>query len=258
MIEVWVLTFVLILVRVATFVAVVPIFGGQSIPKTVKIGLALALTAMWLLNMEAPPSEVIENQSHSLQWLGFILATLREFVVGLMLGMAFGVFLYPANVAGAYLAQEIGLSMASMSDPSSGANSNVLSVLFQLFATLLFFVTDMHHFVFAVLHASFAKLPVGGTLFSWNTEPLIDSFAHIDQIGLSIVAPIGICLFVTLIILLLLTKTAPSMNLFSIGLSVRIGAGLLFILIFLPNLLHAIQAYFSAGENGILKFLESM
>jgi len=256
--EIWVLTFVLILVRTSVFVAVIPIFGAKTLPKTVLIGLALALSTMLFCNLQEPPADLVRYQEGYLEWFGFFMATIREVMVAVMLGLAFGLFIYPIQIAGAYLAQEMGLSIANLTDPSTQSNSNVLSSLFQTLGLMLFFSLNLHHFVFAVLHSSFQRLPIGRPITTDASNVMVDAFSRVDQMGLSIIAPAGICLFITMAVLILLTKVSPQMNLFSIGLSIRVGAGLIFVLMFIPNIFYATEMFFEHGQNWILGFMEEM
>ncbi len=257
MIELWVFTFSLILVRVATFVAVLPIFGRGTIPRTVLIGLSLSLTTLWFFNMDKPPEHLMQHQG-SVSMVGFCFATMAEVITGTALALAFGILIFPARIAGSYLAQEMGLSIATLSDPSSTVNSDVLSSLFQTLGLILFFMLDLHHFLFAVLDASFVRLPVGQMMSFESLEVGIDALCRVDQWGLAMIAPVGICLFVILIVLLLLTKTSPTMNIFSVGLTIRVGAGLFFLMLFAPNIIAATKDYFEHGKSWILGFMGEM
>ena len=257
MIEIWVFTFSLILIRIATFVVVLPIFGRGTIPKTVLIGLSLSLTTLWFFNMDQPPEHLAAFEG-SVSMVGFCFAAMAEVITGTALALAFGLLIFPAQIAGAYLAQEMGISIATLTDPSSTTNSDVLSSLFQTLGLILFFVLDLHHFLFAVLDASFVRLPVGQMISFESFETGIDAFCQVDQWGLSLIAPVGICLFIVLIVLLLLTKTSPTMNIFSIGLTIRVGAGLFFLLLFAPNIIAATRSYFEHGKSWIFGFMNGM
>ena len=214
MIDLWVFTFSLILIRVTTFVAVLPIFGRGTIPRTVMIGLSLSLTTLWFFTMDAPPEHLMAYEG-SVSMVGFCFASIAEVITGTALALAFGILVFPLRIAGAYLAQEMGLSIATLSDHSSTTSSDVLSSLFQTLGLIMFFLLDLHHFIFAVLDASFVRLPVGQMMSFDSFQAGVDALCQVDQWGLALIAPVGICLFVILVILLLLTKTSPTMNIFS-------------------------------------------
>ena len=258
MTDLWILTYVLILVRVSTFLTLLPLFGRGTIPRTVLIGLSLGLTTLWFSNTSELPEELVANPEGFLQWVGIWFLTIREFIIGGMLGLSFGLLIYPIQIAGSYLAQEMGLSIASLSDPSTSNQSNVLSSLLQTIALLFFFATNLHHFIFATLHTSFSRAPIGGGFQFASSQFALEALASVDEVGLTLIAPIGICLFLVLLILLVLSKASPTMNLFSVGISVRIFAGLFFIVLFAPNLLNAITSFFDTGQNWIQAFMENI
>ena len=103
--EVWALAFTLILVRVATFVALLPVFGGKNLPRLVKIGLSVALAAMWLGTYQTAPMAPFLRSADNIHWLSFAVAVGREVVLGAILGYAFGLLLLPARIAGSYIAR---------------------------------------------------------------------------------------------------------------------------------------------------------
>ncbi len=258
-IEVSVLTFMLILVRVTTFFAVLPFFGRKMIPGLILVGLSLSLTTLWFMALDPSQAPSISLRPNQLTWLGFFFATGSEFIIGALLGFSFGLFIYPLQIAGSYLAQEMGLSMASMSDPATQANSDVVSSLMQTVALMLFFCLDLHYLLIELLNHSLVILPIGSIAATTSaSEMILGLLTQMEQYGLAMIAPIGISLFIILVILLLLTKTAPTMNIFSVGLSIRVAGGLFFTWLFLPQILNATQSYFEKAFGWIHQFLSSM
>ena len=136
MTEVWVVTITLYFVRLATFWFAAPVWGDQRAPRTVKVGLVLALTWYWVATLQQPSSQVAQIVANG-SWLVLGLAVLREMLIGGMLAIAFYVFVEPARIAGAYVGQELGLSMATQTDPASAETNNILSTLIQTIAFLL-------------------------------------------------------------------------------------------------------------------------
>ena len=106
MIESLVTGFVLTLARVGTFVQLLPLLGGANVPRTVKVGLSLALSVLICTN-----EGVVLPASGSSSWLGFGLALGREMILGGMLGFAMSLFLLPAHIAAEFITQEAGFSL---------------------------------------------------------------------------------------------------------------------------------------------------
>ena len=146
--ELWILTFVLIMIRTSTFLAAMPLFGIRTLPKTVLVGLSLCLSYMWYANLTQPPEHLTQYAAGYFEWFGFFMAGFRESLVGLLLGTAFGLLLYPLQTAGSYLSQEMSMTNANLTDPSTQTNSNVMSVLFQTLGLLMIFTLGLHRICF--------------------------------------------------------------------------------------------------------------
>lgn len=239
--EHWVLAFTLILIRVATFVAVLPLLGRRHVPAMVKIGLALSLSMMWFGRFGMAATTL---PSTDMPLVGYALAIGREFLFGAGLGFAFGLFLVPVQIAGSYIAQEMGLTLATMTDPNTGATSSVTSQLFEALGIMMFFALDIHHVLFSALHASFLRFPIGTADVTHLASVMPAAVADASQWGLLIAAPMGICLFVTSIGMALMMRAAPQFNLFSVGLSLRLSVAIVASVIFLPEMLSVAQRSF--------------
>ncbi len=249
--EVWLLAFTLILVRVTTFVSVFPLFGGKSLPRLIKIGLSISLSLFWLSTYPLSSLAALAFTHSNIHWLAFGLAVVRELIMGAMLGFAFGLLVLPARIAGSYIAQELGLTLASLADPATNSQTNAVGQLFESLAIILFFVFNIHHVVLGSLHASLQRWPVGGDI-AWGTLHLFP--AALDEAhewGFLLAAPLATCLFVTLVLLVVLMKVAPQFNLFSIGLTLRLALGLVATVVFFPEMMAMmVQILQRAGNIG--------
>ncbi len=254
MTELWIITFALFLVRLATFWFVIPIWGGRKAPNTVKIGLVLALTMFWGQALDQVPQQIVTDFAGGANWGIFAVAVAREALIGGTLAFAFHMFFEPARIAGSYLAQELGLMLAAQADPTTAESTNVLATLFQAITILLFLVFDLHHFLIRCLDVSFGRLPVGSSFEQYPALIMSDGLADAVNLGILIATPAGVVLLVVLACLLILTRAVPTLNLFSIGLSIRLTAGLLALLIFLPHLIDALQRLLGHGRD----FVESV
>jgi flagellar biosynthetic protein FliR len=225
LLETWVLTFGLILARVSAFVATIPYLGGRFVPKLVKAGTTLALTCFWFAESGAMSTRVA-MQMNDQPWLAFALAVAREAIIGCGLGYIFGLFLVPFRVAGEYISQEMGLTMGSITDPSRPQPTTVLGEVFEILGVVLFFAQNVHHVFLAALHGSFGGQPIGGDILSVPVSLQLQAVSSSTEWGLMLAAPIACCLFITSLILGMMARAAPQLNLMSIGFSLRIIVGL--------------------------------
>jgi flagellar biosynthetic protein FliR len=242
-IEPLVLAFALTLARVGTFVHLMPLLGGPNVPRTVKIGLSMALAMLFFDEgfLALADSRLIVG---SLTWLSLLLALAREALLGGILGFAMTLFLVPARLAGEFIAQESGLTYANVVTASGDGSASPFATLLELLASLVFFALDLHHVFLLVLQETLRHSPIGHpfALPSWD---LIHAASAAQEMGLLIAAPVALCLFLTTMVLALMTRAAPQMNLYSIGFPLRVLVCLGAILVLLPQILSGIIGGFS-------------
>ena len=237
--------FALTLARVGTFIHVLPLLGGASVPRTVKVGLSLAL-AMLLFDPagEAPRIAGAQMAQGSISWISLTLALAREALLGGVFGFALGLFLVPARVAGDLIAQESGLTFANTLMASGDGSSNPFAVLLEMLASLVFFSLDLHHVFLVTLQETFQRYPIGQpfALPSWD---LIGAAAASQEGGVLLAVPLVLCLFMTTVVLALMTRAAPQLNLYAVGFPLRILIGMGAMILLLPSFLTGIVGLFS-------------
>ncbi len=255
MIEVLVVSFSLILARVGTFVTLVPVLGGRNVPRLVKVGFTLALTVLWFSSGRTLPNPFFLESGIRLHWLGYAVALGREALLGAVLGFAFGLFLVPVRIAGEYIGQEMGLTLGSLSDPTSESSSTAVTQILEMLGILLFLGLDGHHIFLAALHSTFLRWPVGGALPGLPVAHLVYGAAAAQEWGLLLAAPVGVCLFLTTVVLALMARVAPQLNIFSVGFALRLGVGLAALLLLLPELGGALIHLFGQFRELLLRWM---
>jgi flagellar biosynthetic protein FliR len=243
-IESLVTTFVLVLARVGTFVAIMPFFGGAGLPRSVKAGLTMALTLFWYGSLDKVPAVDLTNKTVAAQWVVFLIVVGREALLGASLAFALGLFLAPIRVAGEYLGEEMGLIVSPFIDPASPNVAGAVTQMFEAIGVLVFLGIDGHHLFFAILNSTFHHLPVGQPIHLPSVGLVVDSVASVQELGLLLIAPVGMCLFLTSIVLALMAKVAPQLNIFSVGFALRALVGLATLWLFAPNLIAGMIAIF--------------
>ncbi len=240
MIEPLVIFVSLVLARVGTFVAVLPLLGGAQVPRTIKVGLCAALAGLWSITfLDEAGGEAVLRQAQAVSWLPWGLALAREAGLGALFGFAFNLFLVPARVAGEFIAQELGLTFANEALGGGDGSAGPLTVILDLLATLLFFGLDLHHLFLTVLHVTFRRFPVGQG-FSIPVCDVVGQATAAQEWGLVLAGPVLACLFLTTTALALMTRAAPQLNLFTVGFPLRMLIGLGALLFFLPQLVHGL------------------
>lgn len=231
-----VFTLTLALVRIASFVAVFPLFAGRNLPNTVKIGLSVVLAGAWFL-AGLPSTGVAPGPDGAWGTMTvWSIGAMRETALGAALAFAMGLFLLPLQIAGSFIGQEMGLSMAAQADPTNQGASTVVNQLFLTIGMLLFFTFDLHHELLRTLHLSFWTRPLGARFVFPSAPDLVGGLADIHEAGLLLSAPVVAALFIGLIALLVTARTAPQLNMFSVGFPLRLAIGLLAAIVFFPEM----------------------
>ncbi|MCA9058231.1 MAG: flagellar biosynthetic protein FliR, partial [Planctomycetaceae bacterium] len=139
----------LVLFRVTAFIAFMPPRNGGIAPATVRLGLAVAMTVLLVPQYAGPAAIALLAGGHSGTgfWVQLAFLTARETAFGAGLAWLFSLTLVPIRVAGAWVAQEMGLTMASLTSPTDHQPSNVVSQSLEAVGVLMFFTLDLHHTV---------------------------------------------------------------------------------------------------------------
>jgi flagellar biosynthetic protein FliR len=251
--EVQVVSFILVLARVSAFIAFFPLFAKRQLPNTVKVGLSGGLTFFWYGMVEAQLSQ--NPAAADLDVVSSVLMLAQEVTIGVVLSIALGLFFIPAKIAGSYIGQELGLSLASISDPGSQDSSTLISRIFEAFSVLIFFSINMHHFLILVIHHSFDQMLGKINVVRLPTEDLVSLLNRVADFGFLIVGPVAILFMLITLGLAYLNKAAPTLNLFSVGMSIRSGFGIFCLLLFCPVIFGAIQSYFHRMQADIEEIL---
>jgi len=226
--------FVMVIARVTAFLSTFPLFRSGMIPQLIKVAFALSLSVMWLSSFVLDGSCPLPESLPS-HWLGYGMAIIREAVIGALLGYLLGLLFIPAQIAGSYLGQEIGFNMAGMTDPTTDASSNVYGDLMAALGTLVFLAVDAHQLAIGAIFSSFRSLPLGQALPSLPIATVSESLSTSHHWGLELAAPLGTGLFLATVINAMLMKISPQLNLFSVGIPVRLLLGLVAAMIVFPE-----------------------
>lgn len=210
----------LIIARVGAFVGIMPLFGARS-PRLVRLGLALALVAFYVGTVSPAWSPQLTRQVVDVHPLVLAFAVAREILIGLAMGVAFGMFLLPARVAGEFITHQIGLNITPESSATSTESGSVISNVFEIVFGLVFLVADGHHIVLGVLHASFFSLPLGGSTIP-QAGSLVGGLSSAYEMGLVLAGPLTLCLMLLAVTLAIMARSAPQLSVYSIGFTLQI------------------------------------
>lgn len=245
--------YLLIVVRIMTFIYVCPFFGGTQTPNLVKIGYGLCIS---ILLYGAVPFYPPEYNTVA----GYAVIVLKEAMVGLLVGFSVTLCQQIAAFAGSVVDMQIGLSMVSMMDPATNQQVTITGSLYSQYLTMALIVTGMYQYILRALVDTFTLIPINGAVINSDRmlEVMIDFMKDYIVIGFRICLPIFIITFMTNVILGVLAKVSPQMNMFSVGVQIKIIVGLVIMFITVTMLTDASNFIMINSKEMIRKFVETM
>lgn len=216
--------------RVLALFASAPIFASRVVPMRTKIGLSFVIALC--MQVSLAPQPVV-----SLTGPLALGAVLQQLAIGASIGLAIRIVFASVEMAGELIGLQMGLNFAGFFDPINNAQASPAGRLFGNMAMLLFIVLNGHLLMIMAVSDSFTTFPVGGgALDALRTMRLHELGAVIFSYGLWIALPmIGMLLFVNMV-LGVISRIAPQMNVFAIGFPLTLSTGLLGIAFTLPML----------------------
>jgi len=214
--------FVLVATRMAAFIAVSP-FPGASTPTHMRIGLVILLSAA------ATPMAALSRTPAI--GLPLAVAVLGDAMTGAAIGFVFRVGLSAAEILGSTLAHSMGLTFAASYDPVQASNTDALTRVFTSAGMLVAFAVGAHRVVIGAAIASFRVVPLGGFLDLQALAPgMLAWISRSIECGLGLAVPAMTVSIVVQVALGLVARAAPSLQIFSVGLAVSLGSGLVVLL----------------------------
>jgi flagellar biosynthetic protein FliR len=225
-----VLVFFLILTRNSGMLLTAPIFGTGQMPNQVKVAVAFGLTIV-MFPVVFPFTGDIPDQL-----VPFTLVAAKELAVGIMIGFMAGLMLTAIQLAGEYISHMMGLSIANVVDPVTSQHVPVVGQFYFILALLLFLFIDGHHWLIAAIQTSFEAVPIGFTFPGVQNamQKILLMSSDMFSIALMLIFPIMAVLFVTEVALGFMAKVMPQMNIFVVGLPLKIYVGLLMMVMVMP------------------------
>lgn len=246
--------FLLIFTRVSCFVFIAPFFGMGNTPARVKIGLSF-FTA-WLLYETLTPADAVEYNTV----MGYAVIVMKEALTGLLIGYGATICTSIVNFAGSIVDMETGLAMATLLDPTTNENTSITGVLYQYVMMLMMIVTGMYRYLLGALSDSFILIPVNGAVF--HSDSLLNAMVKFMSdyiiIGFRICLPIFCVTIILNAILGVLAKVSPQLNMFAIGIQLKILVGLAVLFFTASMLPGASQFIFSEMKRMIVSFVGGM
>ena len=240
--------FLLVLTRVSSIFIISPFFSAQNIPNVLKIGFSFILSLLISVTLDI---------NIDLEGTTFVAAIAKELMVGLIIGFISYMFFTIFYIMGQLIDMKIGFGMVNVMDPQHKVQVPLMGNFYYILAFLILLFINGHHIIINAIIDSYEFIPIGKFVLGEDiTFSLINILSKTFATGFKLAAPIiGIILLMDLL-LGILARTIPQMNVFVVGMPLKILVGLLIISVSIPIFYTITIDIFNETVSEIYNFLK--
>jgi len=234
--------FLLIFARITGIFTSAPIFSSRNLPVQLKAALSLLCSVLIM------PLFVDNHILAISSLLFFIIIVISEFLLGLLLGFAASLLFTAVEMAGNILDTQIGFGIVNIFDPQTAQQVPLIGNFKYILALLVYLSTNGHHIFLSAIFDSFKAVPVTSVVLQVLpiTELFVTMISDAFIFAFKITIPILIALFLTDIALGILARTMPQMNIFVVGIPIKIIVGVFVLSTALPFFIIFLEVSFNA------------
>jgi flagellar biosynthetic protein FliR len=225
----------------------------SNTPRNVRIALSVFIT---ILLYQVIPGQELEYQTV----IGYAILVLKEAVTGLLIGFGANLCTSIVSFAGHVADMEMGLSMASMMDPTTKQSTTISGIYYNYMVMLILFISGMHRYLLKALAETYTLIPVNGAIF--DTDALLGSMLQFMSdyiiIGFRICLPIFAVMVILNAVLGVLAKVSPQLNMFAVGIQMKVLVGISVLFLSTAMLPGAADFIYTEMKRMVVSFVEAM
>ena len=230
----------LVLTRLTGALLFNPLLGRRSVPAIAKVGLALLLTVIIFPTLKLTPVAFPTP-------LSFMLALVREMLIGYALGLVVNLFIAWVLMAGEIMDMEMGSSVSKIYDPQSGISMPITGTALNIMFTLIFFSTNGHLTLIKIVAESLTMFPPGPQMVAFEVgRYLTMMLGDMIMLALKLAMPVLAIELLSEAGLGVLMRIVPQINVFVVGIQIKLAIGLIVVVLALPAISRLID--FSLGQ----------
>ena len=219
-----VLTLLVIMSRVGPLIFMLPVIGSSSVPVQVKVLFSLALSLI-LLPVVPVSATLLPTTA-----VGFAVFVSIEIAFGAILGFFARLIFDATDLAGQMVSVSMGMGMAGTMDPENGTQVSLVGTIWNIVAILIFLAINGHHLFFRTLVESFTWVTPGSIhLGAATMRGIMGGIAHMFVLGVQIMAPAAVALFMSHVAMGIIAKTVPQVPVMLVAMPLNIGIGFIFV-----------------------------
>ncbi|MDO9117737.1 MAG: flagellar biosynthetic protein FliR [Nitrospira sp.] len=243
--------FLVLISRIGGLLAALPVFSGRTIPVKVKLGLVLTLSLMLAPSIPMP--------TLSLDPMILVGGMLSEMAIGVTIGLAVRLMFGALEVAGELLGIQMGFGAVHLFDPTTSHQTPMIAQFFTMLASLIFLSLNAHLFAMATIIHSYEAIPAfGAHLSSHLGEEILLLSQRMFTIGMKLAAPGLITILLINVLMALLGRAVPQVQVFVLSFPITIAGGLLVLSLGMPFTVALIGSEFEQLQLTIEALLRSL
>ncbi|QDX81357.1 flagellar biosynthetic protein FliR [Denitratisoma sp. DHT3] len=243
--DAWLTLFMFPLARILGLVATAPVFQNRAL--SMRIRLILGLSIALALVSALPPMPAVPVGS----WIGLAVLA-QQTLIGIVMGFTLRLIFAAIDMAGELIGLQMGLSFAMFYDPMSAGQTPVVTEFISLLATLIFLAMNGHLLTLSALAESFNLFPVSTQFFAVKgLGAMLTWAATLFAAGVLLALPLISALTIANLALGVLSRVAPTLNLFAVGFPVTIMAGFTVLTLSLPYMGAALERLYAQSFSAL-------
>lgn len=237
--------------RVAGFIGAIPVYFGNQTPTRIKIALVFTISLLLFPILSPALPEISFNP------VSFLLLTVSETLLGLLLGLMARLVFTTVELGGTIIGYQMGFAAANVFDPQHQNQVSLISQFQNVFAILIFLALDGHHIFLKTAARSYQLLPPGNLNLSGEAVPyLMELTSRMFALGVQFSAPVLVVLLLSGLILGILARVFPQLNVFLLSFPLNIGIAFIVIALTLDMVSSLLRREFDALGERILTLLQ--
>ena len=245
--------FLQILVRVSALFVSAPVFGSREIPAQVKAGLAAVLSLVLLPLVKPTLGPAIPATV-----FGMAAILLGQALIGLLIGLVVSLLFVAVRIAGDLIDYQMGFTQAATFNPQFNETVSPIASFQYRYAIVLYLIANGHWLLLAALERSFTTLPVAHLSVASLAGSFTDTTFRMLVSGLQIAAPAAAVLMVTDIAFAFLNRAMPSMQVYYVGMPVKILVGFVMVIAVIPLMTSVIAGLIAGSPNEVALLLRGI
>ncbi|QGQ46842.1 flagellar biosynthetic protein FliR [Metabacillus sediminilitoris] len=231
--------FLLVFMRITAFFVTLPLFSYRNIPNSHKISFSFLLAWIMFFALDLPKIEIDGE---------YFILILKEALFGLMIGFSAYLIIVAVQLAGSFIDFQMGFAIANVIDPQTGAQSPLIGQFLYTFALLLMISINAHHLLLDGVFYSYQFVPIDQLYLPLGEENVIEyivqSFNSMFIIAFQMSIPVVGSLFLVDLALGIVARTVPQLNIFVVGLPLKIGVSFIMLILVMAALFVFMQELF--------------